>query len=362
MLNILKRLCVPAAIAVALAGCGSSSQTSTPVRPAQSATGSVHPPGWGLSPKGLAVPKPLTGVATATMYDTIEVGTVPSNPFATAGYTSGSWPTYEPLRRAFPRAHTISIAVSASHHADCLDVEPGDASPSEAPGWIRADRAAGFAKPCLYSSLSPWDTDLFPILRAAGIPRSEYFAWDAHYDGFAHVDSGFDATQWTDTCLGRNLDCSTVTLPFLSIAQPPYSPTPPGPTPGQITHWRQARNSSFSAYHRHGCKNGLVHDKLHARDDCFKFAQRVVYFQHKLWTKYPRWHVFGPHARTKTLIAWIVRPTVSIWSHELAATHKAYNHTCWGSADFPGNLQSAHCITLRARVKYYKARIHQEVY
>lgn len=332
-----------------------------PSKPAQSATGSVAPQGWGQPSQTFHLPAPLLGAPLRVMYDSIEVGTVPSNPFAQAGYTSGSWPTYEPLRQAWPNAHTISIAVNASHHADCLDVEPGDASPSEAAAWVRSDIAAGFKKPCLYSSLSPWNTDLFPDLARAGIARSTYFAWDADYTFVAHLDAGFDATQYTDSCLGRNLDCSLVTLPFLTIAQPPYVAVPPGPPAKTVAHWRSARNTSFSVYHKHGCDAGLVHDKAHAHDSCFLLAKRVVYFQRELWVKVPhndRFHCFGKLAHQAAPVCWITRPTASIWSKALKSTQHAYVvDSCPGIAGFGLPSNSKHCRTLRARINYYEEHL-----
>lgn len=216
----MKRALTAVAAACLLAACGTAHN--------QSATGSHHPPGWGKpAPQGVQHTFALT--PTAVQWDTITLSTIPANPFATAGYTSGFWPTYLPLRRAYPKAHTISIAINASNHADCLDVEPGDASPSQAAGWVKADIKAGFKKPCVYSSYWEFVNQVRPDLAAAGISRSSIFEWDADYTYTAHIDAGFDATQWTDRALGRNLDESTVTLAFLSIAQPPYRPARPLP-------------------------------------------------------------------------------------------------------------------------------------
>jgi hypothetical protein len=65
--------------------------------------------------------------------------------------------------------------------------------------------------------------------------------WLAWYRGTPGLVAGYDAVQYTDTCLGRNLDCSTVSLAFLSIAQPPYVPPPP-PLPVCFTH-RESKSS-----------------------------------------------------------------------------------------------------------------------
>jgi hypothetical protein len=251
-----------AALVLLLGACGSSEPTTTHPAPAhpqtteggQSAGGSVHPPGWGKPPPArlqLAVPT----TSTATMYDSITLSTVPPRPFALAGYTAGWWPTYGPMRARWPMAHTVSIAIAARYHADCADVEPGDLNPSEIAGWVKADKAAGFAKPCVYSSYYEFIERVRPALRAAGIARSVTFDWDASYTYRPHLDIGFDASQWTDTALGRNLDASVVTLPFLSIAQPPWVPAP-SPT-------RRAKEARilvlrYVLLHR-GCRRRVAH-------------------------------------------------------------------------------------------------------
>lgn len=167
------------------------------------------------------------------MFDTVDVGTVPADPFALAGYTAGRWPTFLPLRHRWPSAHTVSIAISARYHADCLDVEQWDATPSEVPGWVRSEIKAGWRKPCVYSSWWEFHDQVTPDLARAGIGRSQVWEWDADYTYWPHIDAGFDATQWTDHAFGRNLDESLVTRAFLSIAHPALvKPTPrPHPKP-----------------------------------------------------------------------------------------------------------------------------------
>ena len=198
----------------------------------QSATGSVHPAGWGGTPSGVKIPTVASGVPTAEMWDTITLSTVPANPFALAGYTSGSWPTYLLLRKAYPNAHTISIAVNSRNHADCLDDEPGDATPAQAGPWAVADIAAGFAKPCVYSDLSNMPSVQASLAAALGPTwRSRVFLWLAWYRYTPGLVAGYDAVQWTDRAHNLNLDESTVTLDFLTIAQPPYVPPKPPPPP-----------------------------------------------------------------------------------------------------------------------------------
>lgn len=155
-----------------------------------------------------------------SMFDTIEVGTVPTNPDAVAGYVGGHWPDYGQLVRRFPHAHHLSIAVDATENAHCLDIERGDATPEEAPAWTRRQHARGLHRPVLYTSVSDAE-HLTSVMQSHGIPRDQYKLWTAHYDYHPHLCGphcgyGFtgraDATQYTDRALGRNLDeslCAT---------------------------------------------------------------------------------------------------------------------------------------------------------
>lgn len=218
----LRALPVALLICAALAGGAllMSGSSGTP----QSATGSVHPSGWGSTPKGFTLPKlRLTAVPTAEQYDAVTLSNIPAHPFAVAGYTAGRYLTWLSLLRDFPSAHHISIAIQARYHAMCLDVEPGDAVPSQAGAWVRADIAVGFPRPCIYSDLSEMPA-VRSSLTAAGLKRSQYLLWLAWYRGVPGLVSDYDAVQWTDHALGRSLDESTVTLDFLRIATPPYVP------------------------------------------------------------------------------------------------------------------------------------------
>jgi|ERR1022692_123801 hypothetical protein len=156
------------------------------------------------------------------MFDSTTPDAIPRSAPAVAGYTSGFWPDYLEDVKRWPHAHHLSIAVNAGEDAMCLDVEKGDATAAEAPGWYRRQRERGLAKPYLYASLSPWG-ELRQILESAGIPREGYFAWAADYTYVPHIPTGFDACQWTDRALGRNLDESLCSDTFF---RPTVVPSP----------------------------------------------------------------------------------------------------------------------------------------
>lgn len=165
-----------------------------------------------------------------TMFDSIDLSQFPPNPEAVAGYTGGHWPTYSELVKRYPRAHHLSIAVQANQHGRCLDVEPGDASNSQAGGWLDhyADKSQG--PPVLYTSAS----NVNAMKQTVGGSHGHYLIWSAHYTFREHICApdgcGYptaDATQWTDKALGHNLDQSLCRDYFFPGASPAPTPTPP---------------------------------------------------------------------------------------------------------------------------------------
>ena len=153
------------------------------------------------------------------MYDSIQVSAIPTDARAVAGYTGGNWPTYPVLVKNFPKAKVVSIAVASRYNAEILDVEPGDATPPLAVPWMERQLAGprlNGRRPGVYCSVSTAQ-DVVNRLTRAGIPRTKYRLWTAHYTGVPHICTaacgfGFhgvaDATQYTSKALGRTLDAS----------------------------------------------------------------------------------------------------------------------------------------------------------
>jgi hypothetical protein len=169
-------------------------------------------------------------VVTLTMYDSTNVGTLPTGADAYAGYVQGAFQTFTALQQLFAAsgAHLLSIAVFASGDADCLDIESGDATVAQAPGWVKRQLARGAHRPCLYTSVSNMDA-LVSALGGAGISRAEVRLWSAHYGQGKHIcgpsacgltGHACDGTQWTDAALGRSLDESVLLGDFFSLSAP----------------------------------------------------------------------------------------------------------------------------------------------
>lgn len=80
----------------------------------------------------------------------------------------------------FPNAVKVQIVKKASSNfGHVLDVEPGDATPAEAPGWAARRRQVG-AIPTIYCNLSTWPA-VQQAFRDQGVAQPLY--WIAKYDG-----------------------------------------------------------------------------------------------------------------------------------------------------------------------------------
>jgi hypothetical protein len=162
------------------------------------------------------------------MFDTVTVSDIPSfantSADAVAYYVDGIYADERQVIAHDPRSRHLSIAVRAGDVADCLDIENGDATPAQAAGWWHDATMHGVWRPCFYASVS-----VMPVvvreLAAAGIHRSSYRLWQAHYDDVAVVPAGYDAKQFSDHALGRHLDESVcLTTFFPAPKSPPKKP------------------------------------------------------------------------------------------------------------------------------------------
>ena len=141
-----------------------------------------------------------------TQYDSVSVQNIPHDAKAAAYYVNGLYANEAEVKRQAPNAKYTSITVNTSAVADVLDVEVGDATIADCPGWYRKFKAARpKQKPIFYTSASNVDA-LVTTLKAAGITRDKYLIWTAHYIGphfcgegceYAKSAGKVDATQYT---------------------------------------------------------------------------------------------------------------------------------------------------------------------
>lgn len=160
-----------------------------------------------------------------TLYDSTTPSVIPRTAAMVAGYLPPSryaWSDADWAR--FPTAVHVRIAVRASTpDGHVLDVEMGDATPAQAPGWVKARRAAG-ADPTIYCSVSLWPT-VRAAFTAAGVAQPHY--WIAHYDGDPTIPVGAVAKQHIDPPgSGGHWD--------LSVVADHWPGVDPAPTPLEV--------------------------------------------------------------------------------------------------------------------------------
>jgi hypothetical protein len=160
------------------------------------------------------------------MRDSVVASRIPLNTDVVAGYADGfyEWSASDWAR--FPNAVHLTIAVHAVHAADVLDVEQGDATPAEVPGWCDRFSRPGRRAPTIYCNLSSWPA----CKAAAGARRVDW--WIATLNGLPTVGGipGAVAEQFvqhTDPVF--HYDESVIyDLTWVDFAPAPPAPTPPG--------------------------------------------------------------------------------------------------------------------------------------
>lgn len=137
---------------------------------------------------------------TRIMFDGVTPASVPAGAQLYAGYVNGKWPSLAALSAKFPGALHVSVTVTTSGRATVLDIENGDATPEQAPGWAEEQRADGNPYPVCYMEEATW-----PAVKAAfaeqGVATPLY--WVAAYPDVAPavppaIPDGAIALQYFD--------------------------------------------------------------------------------------------------------------------------------------------------------------------
>lgn len=163
---------------------------------------------------------------TRVLYDAVTVANVPAGATLVAGYDDGYYNNVAAFAARFPHAGIVSITVFASDNKGIvLDVETGDATPAQAPGWAKMRRHAG-ADPTVYCNSSTWQA-VKDAFTNAGEPQPHY--WIAQYDGVAVIPAGAVAKQYADR--------GPYDLSIVADYWPGVDSAPPPPQPGPVqTH------------------------------------------------------------------------------------------------------------------------------
>ncbi|MCR6489124.1 hypothetical protein M8542_40500 [Amycolatopsis sp. OK19-0408] len=159
-----------------------------------------------------------------TMYDALTARNIlkkDRRPAMVAGYidrirlapwTAADW-------ALFPDSLHVRIVKKAStNDGHVLDVEPGDATPEQAPGWAAMRRRSGFAHPVVYCNRSTW-----PKVKAAfsrqGVEPPLY--WIATATGRPEIPTGAIAAQYLlDVAPGIDISVVADFWPGVDTAAP----------------------------------------------------------------------------------------------------------------------------------------------
>lgn len=134
------------------------------------------------------------------MYDALPgaFAGIPADAQLVAGYIDGG-PGYPVMTDAlwalFPNAVHVRIATQpGTNDGHVLDVEAGDATPDQAPGWVAMRRAAG-VDPSVYCSQSVWQAcrDAFA---AQGVPEPHWWIASYQQPPDTSIPAGAVAHQW----------------------------------------------------------------------------------------------------------------------------------------------------------------------
>lgn len=149
------------------------------------------------------------------LYDSTNPFDIPAG-VAAAGYCDGiyAWSAIGWAR--FPTAKRIAVS-AATNDGEALDVETGDATPDQAPGWVKMRRAAGVLQPWVYVNRSNRSAVEFN-LNKFGIMSDQVALWVATLDGTQTVPAGpypVAAVQYANSTIsGGHYDISLVNQTF----------------------------------------------------------------------------------------------------------------------------------------------------
>ena len=131
-----------------------------------------------------------------TMYDSVDPLSIPTNADLIAGYIDGRYAWPEQSWLPVSGVTKVQIAVRpTTNDGHVLDVETGDALPTDAPGWVVKRRAAG-AIPSVYCNVTTWPA-VRQAFSGARVPEPGY--WIAAYPGIGPIIyPGAVAHQYAD--------------------------------------------------------------------------------------------------------------------------------------------------------------------
>jgi len=173
-------------------------------------------------------------MTTYNMLDSVNTDHIPRDAQLVAGYVDGAWPTYNELVKIWPASAVVSIATTAESMATVLDVETGDATYKDVPGWVTKMRAKGIT-PVVYTTPGRWQQVIAYCQQVKVAPP---LWWAADWTGEPHMPRGAVACQYANGSkqypgLAPFCDSSVVSDKFPGII--PAHGQPAGKTSTQVT-------------------------------------------------------------------------------------------------------------------------------
>lgn len=164
-------------------------------------------------------------------YDAVTQSYIPKVPGEGVGcYATGPFQNCVGAGARFPGEHIITISTFAGPVAHCQDNEPGDATPSQAPGFVAAAKpvlAKWHQLPCIYADAYHWTMPggVRAYLNANHyVDGRDYLSWVASWDGQRIIPVGYDGHQFNSgCCTDQNLWSNKF------IGYTPKPPPPPAP-------------------------------------------------------------------------------------------------------------------------------------
>lgn len=134
---------------------------------------------------------------TKRLFDSTDANSIPLSGWdALAGYISGNWQSFQPIRNRFPRAPVMSIATWYTHDAMAFDIEKGDGTPDQAPGWLDRQYNRGLTKPALYFGGDIATLRSYTGTRPFWWWTTNGWLWNTNKQTPPALTPGSDATQW----------------------------------------------------------------------------------------------------------------------------------------------------------------------
>ena len=139
-------------------------------------------------------------MTTLVGYDSVTADAMPDNGDFYCFYSTGSFANGTAVKADHPDKKYIGITPTISDiaGADCLDIENGDATPADAPTFVKNADPSSLNLPMLYASESNVAA-VISACTAAGIARDKYYIFQALWNGVAAVPAGVDAAQYQNT-------------------------------------------------------------------------------------------------------------------------------------------------------------------